>query len=142
MTSELRPFHLAIPVTDLEASRIFYIHMLGCEEGRSAERWIDFNFFGHQVSVHLVDEQENEPETNTVDNEQIPARHFGLILTMQDWKELEERLRNAEIEFVIEPTIRFQGQAGEQATMFLSDPSGNMLEYKAFAEDTMIFSKL
>ncbi len=133
------PFHLAFPVTDLEKTRNFYENLLGCEVGRSAERWIDFNFFGHQISAHLVDSPLSEGPANTVDGKQVPVQHFGAILDMEKWKSLSEKLKAHGTEFVIEPYIRFEGQAGEQATMFLRDPSGNALEFKAFAEQEDIF---
>ncbi len=135
-----RPFHLAIPVSDLTESRRFYTDVLGCSEGRSADRWIDFNFFGHQLSTHLVESLDMNKSTNKVDGEDVPASHFGIILEMSDWKVLSEKLQRAGIKFVIEPTVRFAGQPGEQATLFLRDPSGNTLEFKSFADDKMIFA--
>jgi uncharacterized protein len=136
----LPPFHLAFPVHDLDAARAFYGGLLGCPEGRSAAEWIDFDFFGHQIVAHLV------PATaprhrNPVDGHDVPVPHFGAVLTMPEWKEVAERLRAAGTEFVIEPTIRFSGQAGEQATMFLLDPSGNALEIKAMANPANLFAK-
>jgi len=131
---ESPPFHLAIPVTDLQESRGFYGGLLGCPEGRSAERWVDFNFFGHQLVCHQVAPASSSESatSNPVDGHDVPVPHFGVVLTMDIWNELAERLKNAGVPFVIEPYIRFKGEAGEQATMFLYDPSGNALEFKAF----------
>jgi len=134
------PFHLALPVHDLPAARGFYEGMLGCHVGRTAERWIDFNFFGHQLSVHLVDGQEPATATNAVDGEQVPARHFGVVLSLARWAELRERLSAAGVDFLIEPQVRFEGQAGEQATMFVCDPSGNALEFKAIRDLERLFA--
>jgi len=129
------PFHLAIPVHDLSEARRFYGGLLGCPEGRSAATWVDFNFHGHQLVCHLLpaDRREARP-TNPVDGKQVPVPHFGLVLEMPDWRDLAARLKAAGTEFVIEPYIRFPGQAGEQATLFLLDPSGNALEFKAFQD--------
>ncbi|MEP3655074.1 MAG: VOC family protein [Litorimonas sp.] len=133
-------FHLAAPIKDIEATRAFYGGLLGCDQGREAERWIDFDFFGHQVSFHLADmDQSNEP-TNNVDGKQVPVRHFGAVLGWDDWQILSERLRNAGTEFIIEPYIRFKGEIGEQATMFFLDPSGNALEFKSFKDESQIFA--
>ena len=134
------PFHLAFPVTDLAATRYFYTQLLGFTEGRSAERWIDFDFFGHQISAHLVDQALAAGPTNTVDGKQVPVQHFGAILDTATWNELAERLRAADTAFIIEPYTRFKGEVGEQSTMFLLDPSGNALEFKAFATQDMIFA--
>ncbi len=133
------PFHLAIPVTDLAAARRFYTEMFGCAVGRVAERWIDFNFFGHQLTVHLADEQ-LDPRTNSVDGEAVPVRHFGAILRWKDWHELAERLDSKGAAFLIKPCIRFGGQVGEQATMFVVDPSGNAIELKSFKDPGRIFA--
>jgi len=135
----IRPFHLAIPVDDLEAAREFYTKKVGCKIGRSAERWIDFDFFGHQVSAHLV-EMDGPAKRNTVDGDAVPTRHFGVILDMPTWKAMSERLVAEGTEFLIAPKIRFEGQPGEQATMFFLDPAGNALEFKAFASDDAIFA--
>lgn len=137
-------FHLAIPVFHLEDSRHFYQDILGCTLGRTAPRWIDINFWGHQVSLHLVDRNDKEIEhTNAVDSDTVPVRHFGLILSWDDWQQLKDNLKQgeyaAEISWVIAPKIRFQGEVGEQATMFIRDPSGNVLEFKAFQNERMIF---
>lgn len=134
------PFHLAFPVTDLEAARGFYAGLLGCPVGREDPRWIDFDFFGHQITAHLVDASA-APPTNPVDGEQVPASHFGAVLSMGDWRELSERLRAADADFLIAPTIRFAGEVGEQATMFVRDPSGNALEFKSFADPARLFAR-
>lgn len=140
--SAIRPFHLAIPVNNLEQARSFYGEKLGCGEGRSASHWIDFDFFGHQLVCHLdEDGQAGDPPSNAVDGDAVPVPHFGVILTMGGWKSLRDRLIANSTEFVIEPRIRFQGKPGEQATMFFTDPSGNPLEFKAFDDDKRIFEK-
>lgn len=132
----LTPFHLAIPVDDLVSSREFYGGLLGCAEGRSDERWVDFNLFGHQLVCHVRERPEAERAggSNPVDGHEVPIPHFGVVLEMEAWRALAERLRAAGIEFLIEPYIRFEGQPGEQATMFFRDPSGNALEFKAFRD--------
>lgn len=135
----LRPFHLAFPVDDLDKARSFYGTLLECEEGRSCEEWIDFDFFGHQIVAHLSAGAQDKT-SNLVDGRDVPVPHFGVVLTMEDWQALADRLVAAGTEFVMEPTIRFQGKPGEQATMFFRDPSGNALEMKAFADDAMIFA--
>jgi len=139
MQDTMPPFHLAFPVTDLDATRVFFTEILGCSLGRTAPRWIDINFFGHQITAHLVDEIP-EVATNPVDGNKVPARHFGAILDMASWKALSERLQAAGTDFLIEPHIRFEGEVGEQATMFFYDPSGNALEFKAFADREQIFA--
>ncbi len=135
------PFHLAFPVRDVESTRAFYAGVLGCPVGRSAERWIDFDFFGHQLSAHVA--AEDALPTNDVDGDDVPVRHFGVVLSMERWRTLVERLRAAvqagAVEFLIEPKTRFIGEVGEQATLFLRDPSGNALEFKAFADPTRLF---
>ena len=136
----MRPFHLAFPVTDLEATKTFFVNILQCEVGRSSDAWIDFNMFGHQVVAHLVDKNDH-PASNSVDGDEVPASHFGVILTMPQWKALKNHLLEQKIQFIIEPKIRFKGEAGEQATMFFLDPSGNALEFKAFNNDNQIFAK-
>ena len=136
----LRPFHLAIPVDDLTAARRFYGEVLGCEEGRSSDVWIDFDFHGHQLVVHRT-ELSRTAAANPVDGHDVPIPHFGLVLTMADWEAMADRLRAAEADFVIEPTVRFAGQPGEQATMFFTDPAGNAIEMKAFADDSMLFAR-
>lgn len=135
------PFHLAFPVTDLEAARDFYAGLLRCPTGREAERWIDFDFFGHQITAHLVDAAEPATSTNPVDGHAIPVRHFGAILDWDDWHTLALRLRNARIDFVVEPCIRFAGETGEQATLFIRDPSGNHLEFKSFQDPGQVFAR-
>jgi uncharacterized protein len=134
------PFHLAFPVTDLQATHHFFTELLGCSTGRTDERWIDFDFFGHQITAHLVTGDMPAGPTNPVDGKKVPVQHFGAILEMGQWEALADRLRQAEVEFIIEPYIRFQGQPGEQATMFLLDPSGNALEFKAFGDPARIFA--
>ena len=135
----LRPFHLAFPVRDLAEARAFYGNLLGCAEGRSSDEWIDFDFFGHQIVAHLSD-QAGDRAANPVDGHDVPVPHFGVVLTLADWQTLADRLVEAGTEFVIAPTIRFEGKPGEQATMFFRDPSGNALEMKAFADDAMLFA--
>jgi uncharacterized protein len=136
----LRPFHLAFPVHDLAAARGFYRDVLGCGEGRSSEHWIDFDLYGHQIVAHLDPAMKPCPIHNSVDGHAVPVPHFGIILNMVQWEALAQRLHAAGTVFGIEPHIRFQGQVGEQATMFFCDPSGNALEFKAFADDTQIFA--
>ena len=136
----LRPFHLAFPVDDLAAVRHFYGDVMGCAEGRSSEQWIDYDFYGHQIVCHLDPAAKRVVVENAVDGHQVPVPHFGVVLTMPDWEALAERVRSAGIAFGIEPHVRFKGQAGEQATMFFRDPSGNALEFKAFADDAMLFA--
>lgn len=137
----LPPFHLAFPVDDLAAARRFYGGLLGCPEGRSAEHWVDFDLHGHQIVAHLSNDAPRGRASNAVDGEDVPVPHFGLVLEMDQWKSLAERLQSAGTEFVIEPTIRFAGQPGEQATMFLLDPAGNALEFKAMADPANLFAK-
>jgi extradiol dioxygenase family protein len=135
-----RPFHLAFPVHDLAAARVFYRDTLGCAEGRSAATWIDFDLFGHQIVAHLDPGAKAVAVANPVDGHDVPVPHFGVVLTMADWQALADRLRAAGTRFGIEPHTRFVGQPGEQATMFFCDPSGNALEFKAFADDKMLFA--
>ena len=134
-----RPFHLALAVPNLEKTREFYVKTLGCSLGRTAETWIDLNFFGHQLSFHQSTEHQSSKVTNSVDAKQVPIPHLGVILTMEQWRGLAEDLKEKKIEFIIEPYIRFEGQKGEQATMFIPDPNGYHLEFKAFADDQSIF---
>lgn len=136
----IRPFHVAFPVLDLKATRKFYEEVLGCKVGRSAERWIDFDLFNHQISGHLVNEKKGSTPTNHVDGKDVPVLHWGVILTMEQWDMLAERLKKHGVKFIIEPYIRFKGEVGEQATMFFLDPSGNALEFKAFKNDSSIFA--
>ncbi len=133
------PFHLAFPVKDIETTRLFYTEIIGCVVGREAERWIDFNFFGHQISAHLVDALE-EIATNPVDGESVPARHFGLVLEWNTWHDFVEQLNKKEVDYLIKPTIRFEGEVGEQATFFITDPSGNALEFKSFKDSEQLFA--
>ena len=135
------PFHLAFPVHDLEAARTFYGGLLGCPEGRSSEEWIDFDFFGHQIVAHLVPFADTRAASNPVDGHEVPVPHFGVVLSMVEWKPLARRLEAAGAEFIIPPTIRFKGQPGEQATMFFRDPSGNALEIKAMANPENLFAR-
>lgn len=137
----LRPFHLAIPVDGLAAARAFYGGLLGCPEGRSADQWVDFDLHGHQLVAHLSPQAVRRRATNPVDGEAVPVPHFGVVLTMDEWRALAERLTGAGVEFVIAPTVRFAGTAGEQATMFLLDPAGNALEFKAMADPAKLFAK-
>jgi len=133
-------FHLAFPVVDIAATRAFYVELIGCREGRSATRWIDFDFFGHQISAHLVDAALKRAETNLVDGDNVPVRHFGAILEWKAWHALADKLRAAGVKFLIEPHIRFKGEIGEQATMFFLDPSGNALEFKSFLDSSRVFA--
>ncbi|MFT6775478.1 MAG: extradiol dioxygenase family protein [Paracoccaceae bacterium] len=137
----IRPFHLAFPVDDLEAARGFYTGLLGCGEGRSSDAWIDFNFHGHQIVAHLAPEELGETKTSAVDGHGVPCRHFGLVMDMDDWHATAERLKAAGVKFVIEPYVRFEGQPGEQATMFFNDPAGNAVELKAFKNIDQLFAK-
>ena len=137
----LSPFHLAFPVDDLAAARQFYGGLLGCPEGRSADDWVDFDLFGHQIVAHFAPQQLRPRTTNPVDGDDVPVPHFGVVLAMAEWKALAERLEQAGTVFVISPTIRFEGQAGEQATMFFLDPAGNALEFKAMADPAKLFAK-
>ncbi|NAW35358.1 VOC family protein [Halomonas alimentaria] len=139
----LSPFHLAIPVHDLPAARAFYGEVFGLEEGRSSEQWVDFDFFGHQLVIHEHPKMpyQDNAHTNAVDGHDVPVPHFGVVLGWDDWEALAKRLRERGTEFVIEPYVRFQGQVGEQATMFLLDPCGNALEFKAFKDMGQLFAK-
>lgn len=136
----IRPFHLAFPVDDLEAARAFYTGLMGCGEGRSSDRWIDFDFHGHQIVAHLAPDECRPAEKGAVDGHGVPVRHFGLVMTMEDWQQTADRLTEAGTEFVIAPYIRFKGQPGEQATMFFSDPAGNAIELKAFRDLNQLFA--
>lgn len=135
------PFHYAFPVHDLNAARAFYGAVLGCPEGRSAQSWVDFNLYGHQIVAHLDPRTGPIQSHNAVDGHDVPVPHFGVVLSMEQWRALVQRLRAANVKFVIEPRIRFQGQVGEQATAFVLDPSGNALEFKAFANPNRLFAK-
>jgi len=136
----LRPFHLAIPVSNLEANRIFYKDVLGFEEGRSGDHWVDFNFFGHQLVIHLNEQAKTNNDSNPVDGQNVPVPHFGVVLTQEVFSTFAERLRALKIEFIIEPYTRFKGLPGEQSTMFFKDPSGNALEFKAFNNLDQLFA--
>ena len=139
----LSPFHLAIPVHDLPTARAFYGEVFGLEEGRSSEQWVDFDFLGHQLVIHEHPKMpyQEQANTNAVDGHDVPVPHFGVVLGWEEWKSLAERLRARGTEFVIEPYVRFKGQVGEQATMFLLDPCGNALEFKAFKDMSQLFAK-
>lgn len=134
------PFHLAFPVTDLASTREFYVDRLGCEVGRQSREWIDFNFFGHQLSAHLVRAEAETDPTNTVDGKAIPVRHFGAVLPWDQWEQLGETLTAAGVEFLHRPQVRFAGKQGEQSTFFIRDPSGNVLEFKAFRDPDQLFT--
>lgn len=137
----LRPFHLAFPVTSLDHARRFYGGLLGCAEGRSSDHWVDFDFFGHQLVAHLAPDETGRAGVNPVDGDDVPVRHFGVVLSMDEWQALADRLTAAGTSFVIEPHLRFKGEVGEQATMFFLDPCGNALEFKAFADIGQLFAK-
>ena len=137
----MSPFHVAFPVHDLTLARSFYGETLGCPEGRSADDWIDFNFYGHQIVAHLAPAETRVAQRNAVDGHGVPVRHFGIVLPMAEWQALAQRLKAQRIEFVIEPYTRFKGEAGEQSTMFFLDPSGNAIEIKAFADISRLFAK-
>ncbi|MFN3243116.1 MAG: VOC family protein [Planctomycetota bacterium] len=142
MSDSLRPFHFAFPVDDLEASRRFYVDVLGCGVGRSSDRWIDFDLFGHQVVAHLVDRSELPPSNvNPVDGDHVPVPHFGVVLEWQRWHDFADHLRERGVAFVLEPRVRFEGQPGEQATMFFRDPAGNALEFKSFRDLGQLFAQ-
>lgn len=139
--TDLRPFHLAIPVNDIPTNRKFYREVLGCTEGRSSDHWVDFNFFGHQLVIHLKETDASEADTtNPVDGKAVPIPHFGVVLDMDTFEDFSEKLKKEGIEFVIEPYVRFEGEVGEQATMFFTDPSGNALEFKAFKNIDQLFA--
>ena len=137
----LRPFHLAIPVSNIEKARDFYGNLLGFEEGRSSEKWIDWNFYGHQLVTHEDKTMQNNNVHNPVDGQQVPIPHFGVVLSIDDWNPLAEKLKNIGTKFLIEPYTRFKGEPGEQATLFFLDPFGNALEFKAFNNLESLFAK-
>ncbi|GAA4959077.1 VOC family protein [Algibacter aquimarinus] len=140
--SSIQPFHLAVPVHNLDECRVFYRDTLGCEEGRSSNHWVDFNFFGHQLVIHYkAKEASSNSHTNPVDGKDVPVPHFGVVLEWDTFQSLSEKLKTKNIQFVIEPYIRFEGLVGEQATMFFYDPSGNALEFKAFKDINQLFAK-
>jgi extradiol dioxygenase family protein len=134
-------FHLAFPVKDLEESRKFYGEILGCEEGRSSDCWVDFNLFGHQIVAHLAPGEAGVRTTNDVDADHVPVPHFGIVLPPDDFQKFAERLKSKGVQFIIEPKVRFKGEVGEQATMFFLDPSGNALEFKSFADFSLVFAR-
>lgn len=136
----ISPFHLAIPVHNLEACRTFYRDILGCEEGRSSDHWVDFNFFEHQLVIHFKPKSEEELHTNPVDGKAVPVPHFGVVLPWETFHPFAKNLKSKDVKFIIEPYIRFEGQTGEQATMFFYDPSGNALEFKAFKDINQLFA--
>ncbi len=135
------PFHLAIPVSDVATCRTFYRDVMGCEEGRSSEHWVDFNFYGHQLVIHYKPAKNSAVQSNEVDGHNVPIPHFGVVLEWDTWTQLSESLKSKGMKFVIEPYVRFEGQVGEQATMFFLDPSGNALEFKAFKDMDQLFAK-
>lgn len=136
----MNPFHLAIAVKDLEETREFYTTLFGAKVGRTAEKWIDFDFYGHQLSAHLKPEEVTQPATGEVDGKSVPVRHFGVVLGWEEWHRLADQLKEKSVTFIITPYIRFAGQVGEQATMFLLDPSGNALEFKSFKDQNQLFA--
>lgn len=139
--SKIPPFHVAIPVYDVQLARAFYRDVLGCPEGRSSEQWVDFDLYGHQFVIHYKPKTESDTHTNEVDGHAVPVPHYGVVLEWADWEILADKLKQAQIKFVIEPYIRFEGQPGEQATMFFMDPCGNALEFKAFKDIGQMFAK-
>ena len=138
---KLTPFHLAIPVDDVAKARVFYTQTLGFEEGRSSDHWVDYNFFGHQLVIHYKPKEEAEIYTNPVDGKEVPVPHFGVVLDWKQFWEFADVLKAAAIEFIIPPYIRFEGEVGEQATLFFKDPCGNALEFKSFKDMTQLFAK-
>ena len=139
--AKLSPFHIAIPVHNLDACRLFYRDILNCEEGRSSDHWVDFNFFGHQLVIHYKAQSHEETPTNAVDGKAVPIPHYGVVLDWEDFHAFAEDLKLKNIKFIIEPYIRFEGLVGEQATMFFNDPAGNALEFKAFKDISQLFAK-
>ena len=137
----LLPFHLAFPVHNIAETERFFVDIIGCKVGRRSEKWIDFNFFGHQISAHLNPEKNTITPTNKVDNDNVPVRHFGIVLLWKEWHALADKLKSNKVQFLIKPRTRFQGKAGEQATLFILDPSGNVLEFKSFKDQKMLFAK-
>ena len=139
--NQISPFHLAIPVWNLQECRIFYRDTLGCIEGRSSDHWVDFNFFGHQLVIHYKPKDNADLHTNPVDGKNVPVPHFGVVLPWESFKTFAKELKEKQINFIIEPYIRFKGQIGEQATLFFLDPAGNALEFKAFKNQSQLFAK-
>ena len=135
------PFHLAFPVKNIQSTKFFHKEVLGCEIGREDKKWVDFNFFGHQLSAHLKPEELKKTKENPVDGKSVPVRHFGVILPWEKWQLLSKKLIKINTEFIIEPYVRFEGEVGEQATMFFLDPSGNALEFKSFKDSSQVFAK-
>ena len=136
----INPFHLAFPIKDIEETKRFYKNVLGCEIGRESDAWVDFNFFGHQLSAHLKPDELTNTKKNKVDGKSVPVRHFGVVLDWEDWHSLSKKLQGLKINFIIDPYIRFEGEVGEQATMFFLDPSGNALEFKSFKDSKQLFA--
>ena len=139
MNKNIRPFHLAFPVNNIKKTIEWYTENLCCTIGRQEEKWVDFNFFGHQISAHKTDQKKSSNQTNSVDGHNIPIKHFGIILEYDQWKQLAEKLKSKNIEFIIKPYTRFKDKKGQQSTMFIKDPSNNVIEFKAFKDDRMIF---
>ena len=140
--SDLQPFHVAIPVFDLNKAKDFYVKLFDCTVGRSSDQWVDLNLYGHQFVLHLKpSEKQTKNHHNAVDGKSVPVPHYGVVLQWNTWQGLAERLRSQEVDFIIEPYIRFEGEVGEQATLFLLDPSGNALEFKAFKNMDQLFAK-
>ena len=137
----LSPFHLAIPVNNISKCKIFYKEILGCNEGRSSDNWVDFDLFGHQLVIHFQESNNKNLHTNPVDGKDVPIPHFGVILEWENFKRFSSKLEKKGVEFIIKPYIRFEGEPGEQATMFFKDPSGNALEFKSFKDSSQIFAK-
>ena len=137
----LSPFHLAIPVNNIAKCKIFYKEILGCMEGRSSDNWVDFDLFGHQLVIHFQESNNKNLHTNPVDGKDVPIPHFGVILEWENFKRFSSKLEKKGVEFIIKPYIRFEGEPGEQATMFFKDPSGNALEFKSFKDSSQIFAK-
>ena len=137
----LSPFHLAIPVNNIAKCKIFYKEILGCSEGRSSDNWVDFDLFGHQLVIHFQESNNKNLHTNPVDGKDVPIPHFGVILEWENFKRFSSKLEKKGVEFIIKPYIRFEGEPGEQATMFFKDPSGNALEFKSFKDSSQIFAK-
>ncbi len=133
------PFHLAFPVLNIEDTRQFFVDVLGCKVGREAEKWIDFDFFGHQISAHVKPEECTGAQTNGVDGDQVPVRHFGAVLEWSEWESLLDRVKSAGVDFIIEPRIRFEGEPGEQGIFFIKDPAGNAMEFKTFKDMDSLF---
>ena len=136
-----KPFHLAFPIKDIEITKSFYSNFLGCEIGREDKKWVDFNFFGHQLSAHVKPDELKLAKKNAVDGKDVPVRHFGVVLGWDEWHDLSKKLKKLKVKFIIDPYTRFKGEIGEQATMFFLDPSGNALEFKSFKDSSQIFAK-